>query len=201
MQLGVLSPPTVFVLVNTAGRTLQDISEHDLASVYQTLPLRDMDEKLVGISKAWKDWVDHPTLEHYWKQQAFQERMLGATVPVYHVTGGTTTCSTARWRTTSRWPRARRDMAERERQWLLIGPWGHGVNRFDERMGAIDFGTDAVIRPQRPATSVVRSLAQGHRQRHRARAAREAVHDGREPVAYRARVPDGPHRRHEVLPA
>jgi len=87
MQLGVLSPPTVSWLVNTAGRTLQDISEHDLASVYQTLPLRDMDEKLGRHIKAWKDWVDHPTLDDYWKQQAFQERMLGATVPVYHVSG------------------------------------------------------------------------------------------------------------------
>ena len=144
MQLGVLSPPTVSWLVNTAGRTLQDISEHDLASVYRTLPLRDMDEKLGRHIKAWKDWVDHPTLDDYWKQQAFQERMLDATVPVYHVSGWYDDVLVGTLENYVALATRAKDMAERERQWLLIGPWGHGVNR-STRMGAIDFGTDAVI--------------------------------------------------------
>jgi putative CocE/NonD family hydrolase len=106
MQLGVLSPPTVSWLVNTAGRTLQDISEHDLASVYRRFRSATWTRSWAGISRRGRT-VDHPTLDDYWKQRRSRADVERDRA-VHTSAGGATTCSSARWRTTSRWPRARR---------------------------------------------------------------------------------------------
>jgi putative CocE/NonD family hydrolase len=144
MQFGVLSPPTVSWLVNTAGRTLQDISQHDLAAVYDSLPLRDMDERLGRHIRAWKDWVDHPRYDEYWKAQAYQARLLNAAMPIYHVSGWYDDVLVGTLENFVAMRTKAADPAARGRQRLLIGPWGHGVNR-SRRMGEVDFGADAVI--------------------------------------------------------
>jgi putative CocE/NonD family hydrolase len=144
MQFGVLSPPTVSWLVNTSGRTLQDISQHDLAAVYNSLPLGDMDEKLGRHIRAWKDWVDHPANDAYWKAQAYQSRLLDATVPIYHVSGWYDDVLIGTLENFVAMTTKATEVAARGRQRLLIGPWGHGVNR-TRRMGDVDFGDDALI--------------------------------------------------------
>ncbi len=145
VQHGAFNPTTVSWLAYISGKTLQDTSHIDLMAAYRTLPLRDMDEALRPARiRAWKDWFDHPTLDDYWKEQSYQEQMLDATVPILHVSGwyddvlvGTTE-NYVNMTTRAATPEAR------ERQWLLIGPWGHRVNT-SRRMGDIDFGPDALI--------------------------------------------------------
>src|SRR6202011_1877904 len=94
--------------------------------------------------KAWRDWVEHPTNDAYWHDQAYQEKLLDVDTPMLHVTGwyddvlvGTTE-NFVNMTTRARVPEAK------GRQRLLIGPWGHAINT-SRRLGAIDFGPDAVI--------------------------------------------------------
>lgn len=144
IQHGVFNPTTVSWLAYISGKTLQDTSHIDLMAAYRTLPLREMDEGFGRRIRAWKDWFDHPTLDDYWKAQSYQEQLLDATVPILHVSGwyddvlvGTTenyVNLTTRGATAD----------ARQRQWLLIGPWGHRVNT-SRRLGDVDFGPEALI--------------------------------------------------------
>jgi putative CocE/NonD family hydrolase len=112
--------------------------------VYRSLPLRDMDQGFGRRIRAWRDWFDHPTLDDYWKEQSYQEQLLDATVPILHVSGWYDDVLVG---TTENYVNltTRAATAEaRERQWLLIGPWGHRVNT-SRRLGDVDFGPEALI--------------------------------------------------------
>jgi putative CocE/NonD family hydrolase len=144
VQHGVYNPTTVSWLAYVSGKTLQDTSHIDLMAAYRTLPLRDMDRAFGREIRAWKDWLDHPTLDEYWKEQSYQDQLLEATVPILHVSGwyddvlvGTTE-NYVNMTTRATTPEAR------GRQWLLVGPWGHRINS-SRRMGNIDFGPGALI--------------------------------------------------------
>jgi uncharacterized protein len=144
LQFGVIQPTTVSWLAYISGKTLQDTSHIDLMEAYRHLPLRDMDLSFGRNIRAWRDWIDHPRLDDYWRRQSFQERLLEATVPILHVSGwyddvlvGTTE-NFVNLTTRATTPEARR------KQWLLVGPWGHHVN-VGRRIGDIDFGPEALI--------------------------------------------------------
>ncbi len=144
MQFGAFGPTVVSWLAYISGKTLQDISELDLNAAYTTLPLREADRVLGWTSKAWRDWLDHPAQDEYWRAQRYQERLLQSDVPMLHVSGwyddvlsGTLENFVAL--TSSRGP-----AGARARQRLIVGPWGHGVNQ-STKMGEIDFGPTALI--------------------------------------------------------
>ncbi len=144
IQHGVYGPTTVSWLAYISGKTLQDTSHIDLIAAYRTLPLREMDERFGRRIQAWRDWFDHPTVDEYWKKQSYQEQLLESTVPTLHVSGWYDDVLVG---TTENYVNlvARAKSAEaRERQWLLIGPWGHRVNT-TRRLGEVDFGPEALI--------------------------------------------------------
>jgi putative CocE/NonD family hydrolase len=108
------------------------------------IPLLDFDHLVGRDIKAWRDWLDHPALDSYWKSLAYQDKLLDATVPQLHVSGwyddvlvGTTE-NFVNLTTKARTPEGRQN------QWLLIGPWGHATNA-GRKLGDIDFGPQAVI--------------------------------------------------------
>ena len=37
--------------------------------------------------QAWRDWLDHPTLDDYWRQQLYQEKLLETSAPALHISG------------------------------------------------------------------------------------------------------------------
>jgi len=144
IQHGAYGPTTVSWLAYISGKTLQDTSHIDLMEVYRSLPLRDMDEGFGRRIRAWRDWFDHPTLDDYWKEQSYQDKLLDATVPILHVSGWYDDVLVG---TTENYVNltTRAAAAEaREKQWLLIGPWGHRVNT-SRRLGDVDFGPEALI--------------------------------------------------------
>ena len=143
-QLGVVGPTAISWLAAISGHTMQDISQLDLRHTYWHLPLFDMDQLLGRTIKPWRDWIDHPALDSYWKAQQYQDKLLDTTIPELHVSGwyddvlvGTTE-NFINMTTRARTPEGRLN------QWLLIGPWGHAINA-GRRLGEIDFGPEAVI--------------------------------------------------------
>ena len=144
MQMGAISPSTVSWLAYVDGKTLQDISQLDLFGAYATLPLRDADRALGRHFKAWRDWLDHPARDAYWEPQRYQRKILDYTVPSLHVSGwyDDVLLGTLQNFTNLTGPDAA--PAVRPLQRLIIGPWGHGVNR-GTRLGDIDFGPTALI--------------------------------------------------------
>lgn len=139
IQFGVYLPTTASWLAYISGKTNQDTSHIDLEAAYRHLPLVDMDTKFGRHIQAWRDWFDHPALDDYWKEQSYQESLLKSDVPTLHVSGWYDDVLVG---TTENYVNLTTRGA-REKQWLLIGPWGHRVNT--RRVGEMDFGPGATI--------------------------------------------------------
>ena len=137
VQFGAYEPSTLSWLLAISGRTMQDISEHDLRGAYSHLPLYGADLLLGRTLKAWRDWLDHPTRDEYWKAQAYQERLKGASIPMLHISGWYDDVLVG---TTENFA----NLNDHPNQFLMIGPWGHRINT-SRQIGAIDFGPQAVV--------------------------------------------------------
>lgn len=144
MQYGAYSPSTISWLAYIDGHTLQDITQFDLLAVYRHLPMRDADRLMGRTFKAWHDWLDHPTPDAYWDQQSYQERLLQSPVPMLHISGWYDDVLPGTTENFINMTTRATDPAARRRQQLILGPWGHGINR-SRYMGDIDFGPMAVI--------------------------------------------------------
>jgi putative CocE/NonD family hydrolase len=137
VQFGIYEPSTLSWLAAISGRTMQDISEHDLRGAYSHLPLYGADRLLGRTFKAWRDWLDHPTRDDYWKAQAYQEELKSSRIPMLHISGWYDDVLVG---TTENFA----NLTDHASQFLLIGPWGHRINT-SRRIGAIDFGPDALV--------------------------------------------------------
>lgn len=136
VQFGAYGPATLSWLAAISGRTMQDISQHDLRAVYNHLPLYEADRLLGRRLAAWRDWLDHPTRDAYWQGLAYQAELRQSEIPMLHVSGWYDDVLVG---TTENFVNLRGQPHQR----LLIGPWGHQINR--RRLGAFDFGPQAVV--------------------------------------------------------
>ena len=109
------------------------------AEVYQHRPLMTMDEAAGFVSPNWRAELAHRTLGEWWEPVRYQHRIGEVDVPVLHVSGwyddeeiGTPANFAAMV------------AAGRDRQRLLMGPWGHAVNT-TRTLGEVDFGPNALI--------------------------------------------------------
>ena len=136
VQFGVYGPSTLSWLAAISGKTMQDISEHDLRAVYSHHPLYQADLLLGRTMPAWRDWLDHPTRDAYWEAQSFQGALKDVDLPMLHISGWYDDVLIG---TTENYAITR----DKRNQFLLIGPWGHRINQ-GRKLGAIDFGPAAV---------------------------------------------------------
>ena len=137
VQFGTYGPATLSWLAAISGKTMQDISQHDLRAVYSALPLYQADRLLGRTLQAWRDWLDHPTHDAYWEAQAYQKLLLGSTIPMFHVSGWYDDVMVG---TTENFV----NLKGHPNQFMMLGPWGHHVND-NRKIGAIDFGPRAII--------------------------------------------------------
>ncbi len=127
----------------TGGRTMQDPTlVRDWPEVFRHLPVRTMDERLGRDLPTWREWLDHPTLDEYWRALRLDGDFSGIAVPALHITG---------WFDDDQ-PGALflyRGMAgsspRAQDQHLVIGPWDHGGTRVPRQvLGGVDFGRGAL---------------------------------------------------------
>jgi putative CocE/NonD family hydrolase len=144
VQFGVYGPASLSWLAAVSGKTMQDISEHDLRGAYWHLPLYEGDRVLGRTFKAWRDWLDHPTHDDYWKAQSYQTALKDVALPMFHVSGWYDDVLVGTTENFVNLTGASVDPAVKKNQFLLIGPWGHHVNA-GRKLGTIDFGPSAVI--------------------------------------------------------
>jgi len=140
---GLPSPMHLCWLHYTSGRMLQPMEVIDWEQIYQHLPLLTMDEQAGRVLNRWRTEIEHSQLDDYWKQICYQTRFEEVSFPVLHVSGwyddeqvgtplnyiGMTTRGAA---------------DARNKQRLLMGPWGHAVNS-TAKMGDLDFGPQSII--------------------------------------------------------
>ncbi len=121
------------------GRVPQYREDVDWMAVYRHRPLATMDEAAGFFSANWREELRHRTLDEWWEPVRYQHRIAEIDVPVLHISGwyddeeiGTPANFAAMV------------AAGRAGQRLLMGPWGHAVNR-SRTVGDVDFGPSALI--------------------------------------------------------
>ncbi|MFH1676526.1 MAG: CocE/NonD family hydrolase [bacterium] len=123
------------------GRTNQDVEKYDWESLYGFRPLNRLDEKLGFVSKMWRDWMDHPTRDDYWKPACYMHRMAELDIPALHICGWYDDDGAS---TYNNFPNARKLAKSANDQYVLIGPWPHATNTKSIIHG-VDFGPEEII--------------------------------------------------------
>lgn len=141
---GTPTPMHVCWLYMTSGRIMQNIDVIDWEAVYKHLPLVTMDEKTGKRLPHWREELEHTHLDDWWKAICYQNAFDKVDLPVLHISGwyddeqvGTPLNFIGM---TKQAPSER----ARRNQKLIMGPWIHQINT-STKIGAIDFGPDAVI--------------------------------------------------------
>ena len=123
----------------TDGRAMQYTEAVDWMAVYRHRPHAELDTAAGFHSPHWREDCRHQTLDEWWEPLRYQHRIAEVDVPVLHISGwyddeeiGTPANFAAM------------TAAGRAGQRLVMGPWGHQVNR-ERQLGEIDYGPDAVI--------------------------------------------------------
>jgi uncharacterized protein len=121
------------------ARMPQYLENVNWTEVYRHRPLMTMDEATGFVSPNWRTDLAHRTLDQWWEPVRYQHRIGEVDMPVLHVSGwyddeeiGTPANFAAMV------------AAGRDRQRLLMGPWGHAVNT-TRTLGEVDFGPNALI--------------------------------------------------------
>jgi len=84
----VFSPINVAWACLMRGRTLQNINDLDIGSAITHLPLSDLPQKLgCGDVPLWDRWIDHPTLDAYWRAHAVTTNIAKVRAPVLQISG------------------------------------------------------------------------------------------------------------------
>jgi len=131
-------------LAGVEGKKNTDTSVYDYLEYFEHLPLANLDQKFGRKSKIWKNCIDHPSADEYWKKSFYMDKFREVDVPVLHISGWYdddvigTHINYIKMREGAASEKARKN------QKLIIGPWPHAVN-LTRRLGPIDFGDTALI--------------------------------------------------------
>ena len=84
----VFSPINVAWACLMRARTLQDVSDLDIGSALIHLPLSDLPQQLgCGHVPLWDRWIEHPTLDAYWRAHAVTTNIAKVKAPVLQISG------------------------------------------------------------------------------------------------------------------
>lgn len=98
------------------------------------------------LSPAFKDMIDHPLYDDYWRQFAVDEKWGEIDVPIFHFSGWYDRYPHSATKHFNGIRKYGRSEKARRGQKLMIGPWLHGSRDIMDRViGDIDFGPEAAI--------------------------------------------------------
>ncbi len=132
---------------NGVSSTIQqtNVTEEDWEKILAHRPLLTADEALGRKMPQYREWLQHDTLDAYWKRLVFTEKEFRAIdIPVLHVTGwfdGDQPGAMYYWQGMAQYSPAARD------QYLLVGPWDHGQTFVggDKKKGEMEFTGDSIV--------------------------------------------------------
>ena len=121
-----------------SGKTMAQINERKYEKVLKSLPVIDLDEKIMGKKNPyWRKWIQHNTNDDYWKRANFMEKLKSLDIPVFLQSG---------WFDGDGIGSKLNYMALKQSKnkfiKLILGPWGH-TDQSHSRVGDYDFGKEA----------------------------------------------------------
>lgn len=113
------------------------------------LPLYTWDQQLGAEVFYLREWVAHPSYGDYWKSSEVGDDIENVRIPALYIGGWYDIFQTG---VIDYWNGVRtRSKSEeaRKRQYLIMGPWNHGISPADGKVGDIVFGEHSNIHPNR----------------------------------------------------
>jgi hypothetical protein len=117
------------------------LSPEKLQEAFRHLPLRTFTEQFDKKVSYLDDWVAHYTYDDYWKARGIDYRYADVTVPILNIGGWYDIFSKITLDLVSQVRAASTNREVRRNQFVVIGPWTHGVGA--QKVGELDFGADA----------------------------------------------------------
>jgi len=120
------------------------VSPDKLPDVFRHLPLNTFGDQFEKKIPYLNDWVAHATYDDYWKQRSIDHRYAEVTIPVLNIGGWYDIFSKTTIELVDQVRASSKDREVRRNQFVVIGPWGHGVG--GRKIGELDFGTNATFK-------------------------------------------------------
>ncbi len=114
-----------------------------LKEAFNYLPLNRWDEQADKRVFFLRDWVAHPAYDDYWRARGIEDRFDRVAVPALNIGGWYDIFSKATFDHVSRTRHSSTNHLARRSQFVVMGPWGHGVG--GQKLGELDFGSDAKL--------------------------------------------------------
>ena len=111
---------------------------------YFHLPLRNFADQFDKKVPYLNEWVQHPIYDDYWKKRGVDYGYRDITVPILNIGGWYDIFSKATLDLATGVRKKSRNLEARTNQYVIIGPWGHGVAV--RKTGQLDFGPEAELK-------------------------------------------------------
>lgn len=117
------------------------LKPEDLIASFKYLPLRTFGDQYKPKVPFINDWVMHPTYDDYWKRRGIDRQYSDVTVPILNIGGWYDIFSKTTLELTAQVRAHSKDRLARRNQFVVMGPWSHGVG--PQKVGDVDFGPEA----------------------------------------------------------
>lgn len=112
-----------------------------LQEAFRHLPLENFGDQFAKKIPYLNEWVKHATFDEYWAQRSRPGGYGDVTVPVLNIGGWYDIFSKTTIDLTRQVRAVSKDQQARKNQFVVIGPWAHGVG--GRKTGELDFGEKA----------------------------------------------------------
>jgi putative CocE/NonD family hydrolase len=119
------------------------LTPEKLQQSYRYLPLNTFGDQFAPKVPYLNEWIQHPEYDDYWRARGIDYRYTDVTVPVLNIGGWYDIFSESTIDQVDRVRDVSRDRAVRRNQFVIIGPWAHGVGV--RKVGELDFGDAAIL--------------------------------------------------------
>lgn len=120
------------------------LDSNQIQRAYSHLPLGRYASQFEKSVPYLDEWVRHPSYDDYWRARGIDYRYEDVTVPILNVGGWYDIFSKATLDLATGVRTRSRSAFARTNQFVIIGPWGHGVAV--RKTGQLDFGTNAELK-------------------------------------------------------
>ena len=115
-----------------------------LPDAFRYLPLRSFADQFEKKVPYLNEWVAHNTYDDYWKQRGINHRYADVTVPILNIGGWYDIFAKTTLDIIAGVRAASKDRVARRNQFVVIGPWTHGVGA--SKVGELDFTPEAALK-------------------------------------------------------
>ncbi len=119
------------------------LSQEQMTKAFRYLPLNTFASQFEKKVPYLTDWVQHPGYDDYWKQRGIDYRYEAVTIPALNIGGWYDIFSKTTIELVNSVRASSRDRAARRNQFVVMGPWTHGVGA--RKAGELDFGPEAAL--------------------------------------------------------